>query len=442
MSALLSMRKENEAVAAIAAKSGQNLYACYQCGKCTAGCPFSFSPQQVVRSLQLGQVENALATHTTWECAGCQTCVAACPKGVDPVRIMRALRTLDVKALESRVESSVNGTGKYEFLEPYYRAHKKPLRSRLFANVDKLSRWGTKFAPLSNWALNLPGGNLVAHHLLGIHKGRSLPQYVRAKDTFPNWFRSHTPVGDGHRGDVLLFHDTFMDHNLPEVGIAATQLLEKAGFRVELTNNVCCGRAMISKTFLDRAVDQARINIPRLYEQVKGGGYIVGCEPSCLLTLRDEYPNLVEEPELQDQARVVAERSLLIDEFLAMLHDQGELELSFNQNGNGVRSVLFHGHCQQKALADPAKSVDLLRLAGYEADLVEAVCCGMAGTFGYEKEHYEASRAAGERDLFPAIRARPDAEVVVMGVSCHHQVEHFTGRRTRHLVQALTDAVS
>ena len=438
MTQTISLGRERTVLEKIRQMSGQNLYACYQCGKCTAGCPFSFSPQRVVRSLQLGMVENALAEHTTWECAGCETCTAACPKGVDPVRIMRALRTLDVDELEPP-PGSLNGSKPYEALKPYYKAHKKPIRSHLFAKVDWLSHLGSRFAPFSNWLLSAPGGNLVAHYFLGIHKDRSLPKYVKTSETFPAWFSNHTPAGDGHRGTVLLFHDTFMDHNVPDVGIAATELLEKAGFKVELTDTECCGRAMISKNFLDRATEQACINVPRLYEHVREGVYIVGCEPSCLLTLRDEYLYLVDDPELKRQAEVVAKQTMLIDEFLVMLAEQDELELEFNGASQG-KSVVFHGHCQQKALADPAKSVSLLNMAGYEAEMVNAVCCGMAGTFGYEKEHYELSKIAGERDLFPAVRANPDADIVVMGISCRHQLDHFTDRESRHLTQALRDA--
>lgn len=446
MSLLLSLGVDGQIVSKIAALSGQNLYACYQCGKCTASCPFNFTPQQVVRSVQLGHVERALATHTTWECAGCQTCVAACPKGVDPVRIMRALRTLDVSALQAEAEADGAGAGngaapRYEALAPYYKAHKKPLRSYLFANNHLLARWGSRFAPVSNWLQGFPGASLAAHFLFGIHRKRALPGYVSAKNTFPAWFKRHTPAGDGHRGPVLLFHDTYMDYSVPDIGIAATELLEKAGFKVELTDTECCGRAMISKTFMDRATKQACVNIPSLYERARDGTFIVGCEPSCLLTLRDEYPNLVDDPELNEQARVVAQQSLLIDEFLVMLSDQGELELSFNGKHADGRAVVFHGHCQQKALADPAKSLELLRLAGYETEFVNAICCGMAGTFGYEKEHYAVSKATFERDVGPALKARPDAQVVVMGISCRHQIEGFTGRRPLHLAQALRDAV-
>jgi len=442
MTSLLSLRGENELVKEVAALSGQNLYACYQCGKCTAGCPFSFGPQQVVRYLQLGDVAGALAFDAVRECAGCLTCTAACPKGVDPVRIMKALRALAPERLAAfgGDASATDGAGRRRGSASRAKPHGSRRRAWLIANNHRLARLGSTLAPLSNWPLRLPGAGLAAHYLLGIHRARSLPPFARP--SFPAWFRRRTPLGDGHRGTVLLFHDTFMDYNFPETGIAATELLEKAGFRVELTDTVCCGRPMISKGFTRRAESQARVNVARLYEHARDGVYIVGCEPSCLLVLRDEYPQLLREAELAEQARVVARQALLLDEFLAMLSERGELELTFDQVPPGGRPALFHAHCHQKALASPAKSLDLLRLAGYETELVNAACCGMAGAFGYEKEHYELSRAAGERGVFPAVRAHPEAEVVVMGVSCRQQIQHFTGRQTRHLAQALRDAAA
>lgn len=431
MTTLLPIRSDDGLVSEVARLSGQNLYACYQCGKCTAGCPFSFEPQLVIRHLQLGQLESAASLNTAWECASCFTCMAACPKGVDPVSIMKTLRTLPDK-LES------NGTKSNQTLPKVYNGHRKTLRSQLFAKNHRLARLGSRFAPASNWLLKFPGANLVAHYALGIHKSRSFPTF--ATQDFPTWFEGHTPVGDGHRGKVLLFHDTFMDFNLPETGIATTELLEKAGFDVELTNNVCCGRPMMTKDFPMDAAQQARTNVARLYEQVRDGAFIVGCEPSCLLSLRDEYPDLVDE-ELKDKAQVVAKQALLIDEFLAMLSADGELELEFRSDQVAGKPVLFHGHCHQKARADVEKSMELLNLAGYKAEMVNAVCCGMAGAFGYEKEHFEASKATFERDLSPAVRANPDTEVAVMGISCRQQIEHFTGRKARHLTQVLRDAV-
>jgi Fe-S oxidoreductase len=422
-------------------QSGQNLYACYQCGKCIAGCPFSLAPQQVIRLLQLGQVEAALGHATTWDCASCLTCAAACPKGVSPARIQRTLRTLHLLPGVAGPDGAGPGANGHPPLDRHHRAHARPLRTYLFTNIHRLSRVGSALAPLSNWALNVPGAKLVAERLLGIHHARSLPAFVRR--TFPDWFRGHTPAGDGRRGPVLLFHDTFMDFNYPAIGIAATELLERAGFRVELADMVCCGRPMISKGLLGRATGQACANVARLYEPARRGVPIVGCEPSCLLTLRDEYPELVE-PGLREQARVVAERAFLIDEFLGELQARGELGLPFArpEGDGGGREVLFHAHCHQKALAAPARSVDLLRLAGYRAELADAACCGMAGSYGYEREHYEASRAAGERGLFPQIRAAAGAEVAVMGTSCRQQIAHFTGRQPRHVVELLREALA
>ncbi len=197
---------------------------------------------------------------------------------------------------------------------------------------------------------------------------------------------------------------------------------------------------MISKGLLGQAAKQAVTNVTKLYDQVRDGSWLVGCEPSCLGALRDEYQDLVPQ-NLKDKARVVGERALLVDEFLDMLNVKGELGLTFKKRDGGTEEVLFHGHCHQKAFASPAKTVDLLRLAGYDADMADAPCCGMAGSYGFEKEHYEASRAAGERALFPIVRSRPQAHVAVMGTSCRQQVEHFTGRKPRHMVEYLRDAL-
>jgi Fe-S oxidoreductase len=429
---LCDVEREESLLRAVETGSAQNVFACYQCGKCTAACPFSLSPQRVVRLLQLGQVEEALAHPTTWDCASCLACATVCPKGVSPAYLQRSLRTLHLAA----GHGSQNG-GPPRPLDAQYRVHAHPLRTRLFAGIEQLSRIGSALAPLSNWALKVPGSKLFAHHVLGIHKNRSLPPFVRR--TFRQWFGARTPLGDGHRGTVVLFDDTFMDYNYPSTGIAATELLERAGFRIELADKVCCGRPMISKGLLAEASTQARTNVTRLYEQARHGAYIVGCEPSCLLTLREEYLDLVPS-EMKEKARVVAGQALLIDEFLAALNDKGELGLTFG-NGAEKSEVLFHGHCHQKAAADATRSVELLRLAGYQAELVDAACCGMAGAYGYEKEHYEASRNAGERALFPAIRARAGAQVAVMGTSCRQQVEHFTGRRPRHVVELLQEAL-
>ena len=393
--------------------SGQNLWACYQCGKCTADCPFSLSPSLAVRLLQLGEVDEATRLATTWECASCFTCETGCPKGVSPYRILRTLRERASQAKPHR------------------------LRSRLLAVMPRLFRAGSRLGPLGPWLTRAPGVRTLGHAVLGLHRDRPVPPLAR--ETFPAWFARHAPLGDGHRGPVLLFHDTFMDFVYPQVGIAATEVLERAGLRVELTDTVCCGRPAISKGHTAEAAVCARTNVERLYDAASRGVPIVGCEPSCLLSLRDEYLQLAG-PD-RERAQVVGGQALLIDEFLGRLAERGELELRFREK-NGAPPVLFHGHCHQKAHGNPTKSLELLGLAGYEAEMIQAACCGMAGTYGYEREHYELSRAAGERALFPALREHESAQIAIMGASCRQQIEHFTGRPVRHVVELLREALA
>jgi Fe-S oxidoreductase len=426
-------------LAALEQESDQNVFACYQCGKCTAACPFSFSPQRVMRYLQLGQLDEALAVDTTWICASCLTCSRVCPKDADPAGVMKALRSVRSGLLgaESKEESVQEDRQKLTDLAAReYRQHSHPLRSYFFANIHDISRRGSRLAPVSNWMTKVPGSKLVAHHVLGVHKERSLPEFVRP--SFPDWFRNREPLRDGHRGEVLLFHDTFMDYDAPQIGVAVTELLELAGYRVALSDTVCCGRPAISKGYMDQAKEAARINVERLHRQVADGAYVVGCEPSCLLTVRHEYPKMLRGSNLEEKAKEVAEHCLMVDEFLTPKRNGGELELQF-QAPNGTE-VLFHGHCQQKAEADALLSLDLLRLAGYQAEMVNAPCCGMAGAFGFEREHYEASREAFERALGPALEAKPDAQLAVMGISCRKQIEHFAGRTARHVVELLREA--
>jgi Fe-S oxidoreductase len=428
----------HELLLALERESHQNVYACYQCGKCTAACPFDFAPQRVMRHLQLGQVDQALATETTWVCASCLTCSRVCPKDADPAGVMKALRSVRSGLLATESAEPVDGKGRRELTDlaaAHHRRHSHPLRSYFFANIHDISRRGSRMAPLSNWATRMPGSKLVAHHVLGVHKQRSLPEFVRP--SFPEWFGHREALGEGHRGQVLLFHDTFMDYDAPQIGVAVTELLEHAGYGVALSDTVCCGRPMISKGYNAQATEHARTNVKRLHSQVREGCHIVGCEPSCLLTIREEYPKMLAGSDLEQQAHEVAERCLLVDEFLADEHRGKGLRLETSDR----REVLFHGHCQQKAEADPARSLELLRRAGFQAEMVRAPCCGMAGAFGFEKEHYEASRAAFRRALGPALEARPEARVAVVGISCRKQIEHFTGRPAEHLVELLREAV-
>ena len=343
-------------------------------------------------------------------CLECKGCKAECPSNVDMAKL------------------------KYEFLERYNAANGTPLRARIFSEISLINRLGSALAPFSNWLANFPGVRSLNHRFLGIHKNRALPPF--ASPGLGQWFKNHRPLSSGSRGEVILFNDTFMTYNYPSVGIAAVELLELAGYRVRLANVRCCGRPMISKGMLKRARGNARYNVDRLFEAASKGTPIIGCEPSCLLAFRDEYPDLLQD----EKSKVVAENSFMIDEFLAKISEEGALDLAFSGQ---PRKVLFHGHCHQKALVGVEAAKTALSLApGHQVEVVDSGCCGMAGAFGYEKEHYDLSMQIGGMKLFPAIEAKgQEWDVAVMGVSCRQQVEHGTGRRARHLVEVLRDSV-
>jgi Fe-S oxidoreductase len=235
---------------------------------------------------------------------------------------------------------------------------------------------------------------------------------------------------------VVLFHDTFNNFNTPNVAIAATRFLEKSGYRVLLVDKKCCGRPMISKGMLGQAKENSAWNVDKLASYAEKGTPIVGLEPSCLLTLRDEYPEFVR----TDAAKKVAENSFLFEEFLMREQKQGRLSL----NSSGTRKkALLHGHCHQKALVGTAPTVAILKAAGYEVTEVDSGCCGMAGSFGFEKEHYDLSTKIGNRRLAPAVKATAaDVEIVAPGISCRQQIEHLAGRRAKHPAELLWEALS
>jgi Fe-S oxidoreductase len=217
--------------------------------------------------------------------------------------------------------------------------------------------------------------------------------------------------------------------------MAATRLLEALGYRVSLADHGCCGRPMISKGMLDEARTLAADNISRLAGAARQGRAIIGLEPSCLLTLRDEYPELVR----TEDARIVAKQSVLLEEFLQREWARGE-KPKFAANG---RPALLHGHCHQKALVGTAPTVAVLKAAGYAVTEVDAGCCGMAGSFGFEAEHYDLSIKIAERRLAPAVRAAgADVAVCAPGISCRQQVEHTTGRVPKHPAELLWEALA
>ncbi|MFQ5882882.1 MAG: FAD-binding and (Fe-S)-binding domain-containing protein, partial [Candidatus Methylomirabilales bacterium] len=329
-------------------------------------------------------------------CLECKACKGECPSSVDMAKL------------------------KAEFLARYYEKNGVPFRARLFAHAANLGRWGSRWAPFSNWVMVFPATRWLLHHLLGIDRRRPSPPF--ASPTFTRWFRQRGGSPPGPKGQVALFPDTFMTYHYPDEGIAATKLLEGLGYQVILAEAGCCGRPFISKGLLQQATDRARAIVESLYPLVEAGIPIVGCEPSCLLTLRDDYRDLVDGPE----AETVAHQSFLLEEFLLDRHERGELPLTFREI---ERRVLLHGHCHQKALVGTRPTIEALRLIpGLTVEEVDSGCCGMAGSFGFEKEHYNLSLAIGRQRLFPAIQEAGDAvEIVASGVSCRQQILHGTG---------------
>ena len=254
------------------------------------------------------------------------------------------------------------------------------------------------------------------------------------------WDRKRSRAGAGSRGDVVFLADSFTTFTEPAIGRAAIELLEAAGWRVRLESAGCCGRSSISKGLLDQARGMAEAMVGRLAPEAERGVPIVGCEPSCLLTLREEHLSLLPD---DPRAQVVADQTRLVEELLVEAIDDGALALDPGSAVSG-RPIVFHGHCHQKALAGTAATVALLeRIPGAQVTELDAGCCGMAGSFGFETEHYDLSMQIGESRLFPALReAAPGTLVSATGVSCRQQIGHGVGQRAWHPVELVRAAVS
>src|SRR2546428_178455 len=260
-------------------------------------------------------------------------------------------------------------------------------------------------------------------------EGTMCPSYMATKD------EEHSTRGRADALRAVLFHDTFVTYNTPEIGRAAVELLEAAGYHVALVDKKCCGRPLISKGMLAEARAHAAWNVARLAPYARRSIPIVGLEPSCLLTLRDESVDLLR----TDDARTVARHAFLLDEFLQRERARG-LELRFAGDG---RKVLLHGHCHQKPLVGTAPTIAALQWAGFRVDEADSACCGMAGSFGFEREHYDISVSLGNRRLVPAVEAASaDTVIAAAGVSCRQQIEHLTGRRALHPAEVLRDALA
>ena len=266
-----------------------------------------------------------------------------------------------------------------------------------------------------------------------------------ATQTFRSWFRRHRKKATGQgtlhesrkpNGKVVYFVDTWTNYLTPQVGIAAVKLLERAGYEVLCLGTRCCGRTAISQGMLGEAKQLAEFNVSRLAYLAARGVAIVGTEPSCILTFVDEYPDLLSTP----TARLVASRARTIETFLQSEMEKHPDRLTFKRS---AEPMLYHAHCHQKAILGSDGAINLLaRVFGDGASEIDSGCCGMAGSFGHELEHYDVAATIGEQRLFPAVRRRGTAHVATSGFSCRQQIEHHTGVKARHVVEYLAEALT
>jgi Fe-S oxidoreductase len=329
---------------------------------------------------------------------------------------------------------------KAEWQQHWLDAHGVPLRTRAVAGSARSLRLAAAVAPWAyNLAVTLPGVSRGVKACLGFAPRRSLPTLPRT--TLSAWLRRPRPAPVGPvRGRVHLFRDEFTDTLDAGIGIRAVELLEALGYEVAAPPHVDSGRAQLSKGLVREARALAARNVEALAGVVTDAAPLVGVEPSAILSFRDEYPDLVPEP-LAAAARGLAPRALLVEEFLAREAAAGRI--GPDDFTAAPARIALHGHCHQKALASLDPTVAVLSLPrNHAVERIPSGCCGMAGSFGYEREHYDLSMAIGELVLFPAVRAIPaDGVIAAPGTSCRHQIADGTGRRALHPVEILHAAL-
>ena len=344
-------------------------------------------------------------------CIECKGCKSECPTQVDMARL------------------------KAEFLGQYQAVHGLPIRSRLFGEIAVFFRLLQPFAPLTNLVARTRLFRWILGQIVDIAPQRILPELATRR--FSRVFKPSTGATTGKK--VVLFLDTFTEFNSPEIGEAAVGVLSAAGFDVTLVpGQVCCGRPLISKGMLTRAKENALRNVATLGPYAREGVKIVGLEPSCVSALQDEYPDLL--PDNQD-ATLVADAAILIEEFLV-----AENRLDEVQFVQGNEPIVLHNHCHTKSLRGSMATLEMLSATGRPVEEIPSGCCGMAGSFGYEAEHYDISMQIGELALFPAVREATMQEgekhIVAPGTSCRAQIRDGTAVVAQHPIQLLADLLA
>lgn len=336
-------------------------------------------------------------------CLSCKACKSECPANVDMARM------------------------KAEFMQGWHDRNGVKLSERFFGQAEHLYPI-TKMAPkLANWFLDTPVGKELLYQFFNIHKKRSLPKF--APRTFRSWFNSRK-AASSEKPEVALLIDIFTDYHDPHIGRAAVRVLEAMGYEVVVPDIFSLGRPQISKGLLNEARNIVQRNLPILEGYIRQGIPIVGIEPSEILTLRDEYLDLCKDQEL-NAAQHIADQSYQFEEFLVHILDENPaLTERFIKSDSPVS---LHGHCHAKALVGNDPTIKALKLAGYRVSDLETGCCGMAGSFGYEADHFKVSMDIGELVLFPRLRkGKEDMLVCAPGFSCRHQIKDGTGKEAFH----------
>ncbi|WP_298533835.1 FAD-binding and (Fe-S)-binding domain-containing protein [uncultured Algibacter sp.] len=346
---------------------------------------------------------------------------------------------LSCKACSTECPSSVNVAAlKAEFQYQYQKSNGVSLRTKLFAYNTQLNKWGSAVPSLTNFVFS----NKVTSSLLkkgfGIAKARSLP--LISKTNLKRFYRtfSHEPKNEIYIKTVYLFNDEFLNYLDTEIGVDALKLLEALNYEVKIIESEESGRTFLSKGLLDQAKNCADKNIAIFKDVITNDTPLIGIEPSAILTFKDEYLKLADD---KTSAEAIAKNTFLIEEFI-----QKEIELGHikpEQFTSESKTIKFHGHCHQKAMSNQLSSFTVLNLPiNYKVTIIPSGCCGMAGSFGYEKEHYEVSMNIGEQTLFPAVRKAPEHTIIAAnGTSCRHQLKDGTQREAKHPISVLREAL-
>lgn len=341
-------------------------------------------------------------------CLSCKACKSECPSNVDMAKL------------------------KSEVLQKHYDQHGVSLRDRLIRDSSNMAAKLSGFlAPLANTVVKNPLVQSLLEKVVGFDKRRSLPAY--AKQSFTSWFEKNYTSEIVGRQKVVLFADTYLNYHEPGIGIAATQLLDACGFEVLVADAGCCQRPKISHGFLKAAKANGTKTVLNLKKYLQYGLKIVVFEPSCASALTDDLPDLLDDENLAQQLK---DNVQPLEVFLAEAIESEQIKASFKSKAS---NILLHGHCHQKALFGTSHLKFIFdQIPDVKLAELPSGCCGMAGSFGYEKEHYDISQKIGENGLFPPIRSSaPDTIIIANGFSCRHQIEHFTERRAKHWVEVL-----